>query len=194
MAGRCRLLRWKDNGWCCVAGEELSSQSDVLNISLKTSAKRWAYVISTCGVFLMSAVYTSAKSSEKGEAALMEGSVDEIKGSIKGVELIWQPHTYWHGHSCFCNAWLPATCLRACYSCWGAFQGSTWRFDFVPIQAAFRLARAELYTSPDTTLDKALAPTASLSLSPQHDVMIYGESGDAYSPLLGSFCFSYVSL
>lgn len=48
MAGRCRLLRWKDNGWCCVAGEELSSQSDVLNISLKTSAKRWAYVISTC--------------------------------------------------------------------------------------------------------------------------------------------------
>lgn len=53
-----------------------------------------AITFTLSGVFLISAVYTSAKSSEKGEAALMAGSVDEIKGSIKGVELIWQPHTY----------------------------------------------------------------------------------------------------
>lgn len=45
-----------------------------------------------------------AKSSESGMAASVAASAEEIKGSIKkGLELIWQPHTYRHRHSCFCN-------------------------------------------------------------------------------------------
>lgn len=81
----------------------------------------------------------------------MTGSVEEIKGRIKRC---WANLAA--THSCFCNAWLPATCLSACYSC-TAFRGSTWCCKFWFLTAAFHLAPpAEWYTSPDTNWEQLL--------------------------------------
>lgn len=72
----------KDNSHCFVADEELSCESDVSNMLVKTSAKCWAHVFSTQP--------TSHSPSPGSVYASARFSVEEIKVSIKGFELIWQ--------------------------------------------------------------------------------------------------------